>query len=137
MDPASDLEWEGRDWFGKRRRLWIGTQNGTIATLGWWCGKEEASRVFYPIPEGSEILIHAIVLPEYRRKNLHVLLRRTLLQMRVADGVRAFYVHCRDYNTFSYHNILKMGFKPVGYTVKPRFPRRSAKRIEIKGLPPP
>lgn len=118
MDPNSDLEWSGRTWFDKNRRLWVGIQDGAVATLGWWCGPEEAALHFFPIPAGAELFLHATTLPEYRGRNLHRLLRQTFMQARRKDGVTAFYAHVRDYNTPSRRNIVKMGFKPVGKIVE-------------------
>lgn len=130
MDPSSDLEWNGHDWFGKRRRLWVGFWNENVATLGWWCGPDEAGTHFYQIPQDSELFIHAMTLSEYRGRNLHRLLRLTCMQDRCKRGVRAFYVHCRDYNTPSRRNIEKMGFRQVGYIVKWRVLRHEVQNLD-------
>lgn len=127
---TGDFQWNGRDWFGKRR-LWVGTVDGTVATLGWWCDTQETALHFFSIPVGAELLIHAATLPEFRGHNLHSLLRITCMQERVRQGTKAFYVHCLDYNTPSRRNIERMGFRPVGHTLTWRFLRSGSKRIHM------
>lgn len=125
-DPSNGFQWNGRDWFEQNRRLWIGVLDGKVAVLGWWVDAVVANIYFFPIPHNSELLIHAIVLPQFRGRNFQILLWWTLMQVRVQNGILAFYVHARDYNTPSLRTIEKLGFKYIGYR---RISRLTRKRI--------
>lgn len=120
-DPSSGFQWNGRDWFGKNRRLWVGTQDGQVVALGWWVGYAEAVARFFPVPEDAELMIHAVVLPEFRGKNLQRSLWMTLMQSRVDQDIRSFYVHVNDYNYPSLATIRRLGFRHIACTRRNRF----------------
>lgn len=105
----------GLDWFDRGWRLWIGEVHGRLAVLGWWRSAEQSEDFFCPLPDDAELLWHATTLPGFQGMELHIMLRVTLMEERMKSGINSFYMSCRDYNTPSHRNILKMGFRNIGY----------------------
>lgn len=123
--PASDrqrlvaggagLEWGDAIWFEEGWRLWTGFRHGSLACLGWVRNAAQSRHFFIPLPEDAELLWHQTVLPEFRGHRLQMALMLSMMRWRRRSGIRHFFINCRDYNTPSRKNIVRAGFRPVGY----------------------
>ena len=118
------LDWGEPDWFDRGWTLWTGSIGGRLACLGWWRSAAQARDFFCPMPPDTELLWQMVTLPEFRGRGLHVMFRLALMRARLEQGVAGFFINCRDYNTTSRRNILKMGFRPVGYCTDSRITGR-------------
>jgi len=114
--PAT-VELGSKEWFDRGWRLWIGEMDQRLACLGWLRNAEQSQDFFCQMKTSSELPWHVTTLPDFLGRNLHVLLWATLMRMRIESGVPCFYTNCRDYNIPSHHNIRKMGFRLIGYTI--------------------
>ena len=115
FDPQQAIDIGSADWFDHGWRLWIGEINGRLAVLGWWRDAEQSQNFFCPLPEDAEMLGHATTLPDFRGLGLHVTLWVVFMQERKKAHINSFYTNCREYNIPSHRNILRMGFRCIGY----------------------
>lgn len=123
-DPDENINWGSKDWFDKGWRLWVGVSGERLACLAWWRSAKQSRDFFCPLPDDSELLWHATVLPEFQGVGLQVPLWQSLMQERAAAGIRNFFTNCRDYNTPSHRNILKAGFRDIGFCTVSKITRR-------------
>jgi GNAT superfamily N-acetyltransferase len=111
-----NVDWGDREWFDRGWRLRAAFKNGErIAALRWWRTAAQSRDFLCQMSDVAELLWQATVLPEYRGKRLQVALIKTSMQHRARQGVSAFFINCRNYNTSSHRNIISMGFRPIGY----------------------
>jgi RimJ/RimL family protein N-acetyltransferase len=113
-DPQEQIDWGDAGWFDRGWRLWVAESRAGLVALGWWRSAAQTQDFFCPLPATSEVLWHSTVMPEFQGKGLQVPLRVSLMRERVLGGVTEFYTNCRDYNTPSRRNILRMGFECIG-----------------------
>ena len=123
-DRDGAVDWGEPGWFDKGWRLWVGEIDGCLACLGWLRGAEQSRDFFCPMPENTELLWQMVTLPEFRGRGLHVTFRLALMRARLEEGVAGFFINCREYNSTSHRNILKMGFRPIGHCVDSRLTGR-------------
>lgn len=124
FDPGQGIDIGGADWFDRGWRLWVGEMSGCLAVLGWWRTADQSRDFFCPIPEDGELLWHVTTLPSFRGKGLHLRLWSALMYERIAVGTNSFYTNCREYNTPSHRNILRMGFRRIGHCTVSRLTGR-------------
>lgn len=124
MDGDDPADWGEPGWFDRGWRLWVGEIDGCVACLGWLRSAAQSRDFFYPMPEDTELLWQMVTLPEFRGRGLHVTFRLALMRARLEEGVVGFFINCREYNSTSHRNILKMGFHPVGHCTDSRITGR-------------
>jgi hypothetical protein len=113
-DPQERIDWGDAGWFDRGWRLWVAEARDGLVALGWWRSAAQTQDFFCPLPATSEVLWHSTVLPEFQGQGLQVPLRVSLMRDRISAGTTEFYTNCRDYNTPSRRNILRMGFDCIG-----------------------
>ena len=118
---VENIEWGSKRFFERGRELWALQLQNEIAVLGWLGFPELEKDYIWPVPKGAEILHQLTVLPEFRGKRLQVLHRKMLMTERSKNGVNEFYISCHEYNSTSHKNILRMGFRQIGYSQQSRF----------------
>ncbi len=118
------IEWGARNWLDMGRRLWLGEVDGQVAFLCWFLNAEQAKDFWCPVPPDAEVIYQTTTLPEFRGRGLQVSFVQFLIRQRREDGIKSFFISCHAYNYTSYRNILKMGFRPIGYCSENRITRR-------------
>lgn len=116
----SDLEpgktyWGSAAWFDRGWSLWAASSDGQLGAVSWWCNAGQSREFFCRVPEDHGLLWQSAVMPAFLGSGLHVALLISVMRHQARRGVNGFFINCREYNTPSCCNILRMGFELIGY----------------------
>lgn len=115
---TTGADWGRTEWIGDPRwTLWLAErtdQPGAPAGTVWWRTAAAAGPFFCPLPAGAVLIGPIATLPEARGQGVAPRAMRSLMAHLASEGVRTFFIDCRDYNLASRTAIERAGFVPAG-----------------------
>ncbi len=111
------------------RRVWVYTENGTVAYIIWVCEPAGKSSFLY-LGGGDVELSYALTMPEFRRRGLHKQGLANLMTQLRREGHRHIYTVVHDGNSNGVRAAEASGMRLVGavYALGPfRFRKKSAR----------